>query len=71
MEPNNRDAVAVSGVTAKSNADGSITVHFGGAEGAVNQLPVMPGWYYIVRLYQRCKELLDGSWKFPAPQPVK
>jgi len=36
MEPNNRDAVAVSSVIAKSNADGSFTVHFGGPEDAVN-----------------------------------
>ena len=71
MEPNNRDAVAVRSVTAKPNADGSITIHFGGPEDAVNQLPIMPRWNYIVRLYQPRKELLDGSWKFPAPQPIK
>ena len=34
MEPNNRDAVAVSSATAKPNADGSVTIHFGGPEDA-------------------------------------
>ncbi len=71
MEPNNRNAVAVNSSAATRNADGSVTIHFGGAEDAVNQLPIMPGWNYIVRLYRPRKELLDGSWKFPEPQPVK
>jgi hypothetical protein len=31
----------------------------------------MDGWNYIVRLYRPHKEILDGKWKFPAPQPVK
>jgi hypothetical protein len=70
MEPNKRNAVSVSSVTAKPNPDGSVTVHFGGSEDARNQLPIMPGWNYIVRLYQPRKEVLDGSWKFPEPQPV-
>jgi hypothetical protein len=70
MEPNKRDAVFVSSVIAKPNSDGSITVHFGGPEDALNQLPIMPGWNYIVRLYQPRDGLLDGSWKFPDPEPV-
>jgi hypothetical protein len=71
MEPNNRNAVSVNSSAATTNADGSVTIHFGGAEDAVNQLPIMPGWNYLVRLYRPRKELLDGSWKFPEPQPVK
>jgi hypothetical protein len=31
----------------------------------------MDGWGYIVRLYRPHKEILDGTWKFPAPKPVK
>jgi hypothetical protein len=71
MEPNERNAVSVSSVTGEPNADGSITVHFGGPDDAPNQLPIMPGWNYLVRLYQPCKELLDGSWTFPTPEPIK
>jgi hypothetical protein len=33
-----------------------------------NCLPIMEGWNYIVRLYQRRPEILDGSWKFPSPE---
>jgi hypothetical protein len=29
----------------------------------------MDGWNYIVRLYRPRKEILDGEWKFPTPQP--
>jgi hypothetical protein len=37
----------------------------------VYKLPIMDGWNYIVRLYQPHKEILDCTWRFPAPQPVK
>jgi Protein of unknown function (DUF1214) len=38
-------------ITAQKDADGSITVQFGGCDGkAPNCLPIMSGWNYIVRL---------------------
>lgn len=61
MEKNDQDAYSYNNVTAKKNPDGSITVNFGGGPGAVNNLPITPGWSYIVRLYQPRKEILDGS----------
>ena len=30
-------------------------------------LPIVPGWNYIVRMYQPRKEILEGTWKFPVP----
>lgn len=71
MEPNERNAVSVNSSAATPNADGSITVHFGGPEDAVNQLPIMDGWNFVVRLYRPRKEILDGTWKFPEAQPVE
>lgn len=68
---NAKDAYTLNNVTAKPNADGSTTIHFGGDEKAINHLPIMPGWNYLVRLYRPRKEILDGTWKFPAAQPVK
>ena len=68
MEPNDRNAVSVNSSAATRNADGSVTIHFGGPDDAVNQLPIMPGWNYIVRLYRPRQELLDGSWTFPQHQ---
>ncbi len=59
-------------VTAKPNKDGSITINFGGCEdGRINCLPISKGWNYAVRMYEPRPEILDGSWKFPAIEPVK
>ena len=64
-------SVSVNSVTAKKNADGSTTVHFGGDPKAANYLRIMPGWNYTVRLYRPRAEILNGSWKFPSPTPAK
>ncbi len=59
-------------MTAKKNADGSVTIQFGGEPGsAPNVLPITPGWNYMVRLYRPRKEILKGAWKFPDAVPVK
>jgi hypothetical protein len=71
FEKNARNAYTVNNVTAKPNADGSVTIQFGGDEGAPNCIPIMPGWNYVVRMYRPRKEILDGTWKFPEAQPVK
>jgi hypothetical protein len=68
---NKYDAYALNNVTAKKSRDGSYTIHFGGDPKQPNYLPIMDGWNYIVRLYRPRKKLLDGTWKFPAPQLVK
>lgn len=66
------DAYALNNVTAKKGADGSIAIQFGGCDGkAPNCLPTTPGWNYTVRLYRPRAEILDGSWKFPDPQPLR
>ena len=64
-------AISVNSVTAKPNKDGTTTIHFGGDPKAANYLRIMPGWNYIVRLYRPRAEVLDGSWTFPEPVPVK
>ena len=71
FQKNDQDAYSINNLTAKKNADGSVTVQFGGCEGKVaNCLPIMEGWNYIVRLYRPRKEILDGTWKFPEVMPV-
>lgn len=70
FEKNDQNAYSVNNLTAKKDADGSVTVQFGGCDGKVNCLPIMPGWNYIVRLYRPRPEVLKGSWKFPEPQLV-
>lgn len=65
------NAISVNNVTGKRNADGSMTIHFGGDPSATNYLRIMPGWSYIVRLYRPRAEILDGRWTFPEAQPVR
>ena len=71
FEPNARNAYNVNSVTGIRNDDSSMTVHLGACEAdRVNCLPIMEGWNYTVRMYRPGAEVLDGSWTFPAAQPV-
>lgn len=71
FEKNAENAYSVNNLTAKKAADGSVTILFGGAPDATaNHIPITPGWNYTVRLYRPRAEVLDGTWKFPEPQPV-
>jgi hypothetical protein len=38
-----------------------MTISFGGDPGAINNLPITPGWNYIVRMYQPKQEIINGS----------
>jgi hypothetical protein len=68
---NDRDAYTINNVTAKKDADGSVTIQFGGCDGKVaNCLPIEQGWNYWARFYRPRAELLNGSFVFPQPQPV-
>lgn len=72
MEANEFDAYSINNVTGERNKDGSVTVHFGGCQDRrVNCLPITPGWNYAVRLYRPRAEIVDGSWVFPEPKPIK
>ena len=62
--PENADS-RVNNVTAKKDADGAVTVHFGGDPSQANSLPIMPGWNYTVRLYRPKAEILEDKWVFP------
>jgi hypothetical protein len=70
LEPNEYNAYSVSSMNAKTSADGSITVQFGGCDGKIsNCLPIMKGWNYTVRLFRPRPEILDGTWNFPEARP--
>jgi len=71
MPVNNYNAYSFNNVTAKKNEDGSIIIHFGGDPKQPNFLPIVPGWNYIVRLYQPKKEILNGTWTFPNAEAVE
>jgi hypothetical protein len=68
---NDRGVYSFNSVTAVKDADGSVTIGFGGCDGtAPNCIPIVPGWNYMVRLYRPRSEILDGSWTFPEAQPI-
>ena len=72
FEKNAENAYSLNNVTAKKNEDGSVTIQFGGCDGATaNCIPITAGWNYWVRLYRPRREILDGTWRFPEAQPVK
>jgi hypothetical protein len=58
-------------VSAKPNADGSITIHFGGNPDQINYLPIAEGWNYAIRMYEPGEEILNGSWTFPKIVPAQ
>jgi hypothetical protein len=71
FESNPYNAYSLNNLTAQMNADGSVTVQFGGCDGKIpNCLPITKGWNYLVRLYRPQAEILNGKWKFPEPQPA-
>ena len=70
-EPNPFNAYSINNITAKKESDASVAIQFGGCDGKIpNCLPIMAGWNYTVRLYRPRAEILNGTWKFPEPQPV-
>jgi hypothetical protein len=71
FEQNKYHSYSINNLLAKTSADGSVTLHFGGDPDQPNFIYIMPGWNYIVRFYRPRKEILDGTWKFPEAQPVK
>ncbi len=72
FEKNAYGAYSVNNITAQKNSDGTVTVQFGGCDGIVpNCLPIPHGWNATLRLYRPHAEALNGSWKFPALQPMQ
>jgi hypothetical protein len=71
FEASDEGGCSVNQLTAAKEPDGSVVVHLGGcADGRPNCLRLMDGWNYTVRLYRPRPEILDGSWSFPAVEPV-
>jgi hypothetical protein len=72
FQKNDLNAYSLNNITAQKDSDGAVTVQFGSCDGKVqNCLPIMAGWNYTVRLYRPHDEILNGTWKFPEPQPVQ
>jgi len=71
FEKNADNAYSINNITAKKDADGGVTIQFGGCDSkAPNCLPITEGWNYAVRMYRPRAEILNGKWKFPEAQPA-
>lgn len=71
LEANDLGVNSYNNYTAQPDADGAITINFGGCDdGRPNCLPITPGWNFTTRLYEPHDALLDGSWAFPDVLPV-
>lgn len=71
-EPNDLNAYSLNSITVKKGGDGTVAIQFGGCDDkAVNCLPIVQGWNYMVRLYRPRGEILDGAWTFPDAAPVQ
>ncbi|WP_254525967.1 DUF1214 domain-containing protein [Natrinema caseinilyticum] len=70
LEENEYDAYSVNNVTAVRDADGSVTIHFGGDPDQPNFIYTPEGWHYIVRLYQPREPIINGSYQFPEAELV-
>jgi len=67
FEENTLGAYSLNNVTAKADAEGQVTIQFGGCqEETPNCLPIVDGWNYSLRLYRPREEVLNGSWQPPA-----
>jgi len=67
---NDQNAYSINNVTAKKDADGSVTVQFGGCAGSVaNYLPITEGWNYWVRLYRPRTEFSTAHTSSPKRSP--
>ncbi len=72
IKENSAGQYSFNNIMSVPNREGSITINFGGCDdGRVNCLPVSEGWNYAVRMYEPRSEILDGTWVFPAIEPVK
>jgi hypothetical protein len=72
FEKNEHDAYTINNLTAVKDADGAVTVQFGGFDGNTpNCLPIVRGWSYMVRLYRPRAEILSGKWAFPHAQAMQ
>jgi hypothetical protein len=71
MEKNDQNVNSYNNVTARKNGDGGITINFGAGPNAINNLPITPGWNYVVRMYQPKPEIINGNWHFPKAQPAR
>lgn len=65
------DTYNINSAFAEADADGSVTIHFGGDKNAKNYMETFDGWNFTLRMYQPKKAYFDGTWVKPELKLVK
>ena len=65
------DSYNINSAFAISDADGSVTINFGGDKNAKNFMETFPGWNFSLRLYQPTEAYFNGQWVKPELKLVK
>lgn len=65
------DRQSLNNFTAKKNKDKSYTINFSNDSQKINQLDIINGWNYTIRMYEPKEEILKGEWKFPELIEIK
>jgi hypothetical protein len=71
LVPNKEKKYSLNSVTAEPSDDGSFEVHFGAGTEFTNNIPIVDGWNYTLRVYQPIGAALDGSWNDPVPERME
>jgi hypothetical protein len=71
LERNAKNIYSFNNKSAKPQADGSFVIRFGNGDARTdNAIPIVPGWGYIIRLYEPQASILNGKWSFPLARSV-
>jgi hypothetical protein len=67
---NEYNAYSVNNLTAETEDDGSVVIHFGGDPESPNYLYLPENWKYLMRLYRPGQDVIDGTWNMPKLVPA-
>jgi hypothetical protein len=65
------DTYNINSAFVKTDADGSVTINFGGDKNAKNYMEIFDGWNFTLRMYEPTKAYLNGTWVRPELKLVK
>jgi hypothetical protein len=65
------DTYNINSAFAEADADGSVTINFGGDKSAKNYMETFPGWNFTLRMYQPTEAYFNGQWVKPELKLVK
>ncbi|MEY8099667.1 DUF1214 domain-containing protein [Falsihalocynthiibacter sp. S25ZX9] len=70
FQKNEFDKYVVNSRKAETDADGNVTIHFGGDPSQPNFLPIMDDWNYMLRIYLPQEAYFSGSWTASEATPA-